>query len=175
MRSLVSFINDKNIHLVCDEIYAATIFSSPRFISIAEIIQDMDCNYDLIHISAIEKPGLAGIGGVLRDEMGVRLLVFSKAIGIADSNEAEFIAIKKAFSVFVSSPWSKVYGLIVDSDSQADVKWFNYNGTMPWKLKKFCPFIDSLKGAVISWQVHHIFRESNDIADGLAKACVFRT
>ncbi|XVF22482.1 hypothetical protein REPUB_Repub12eG0176600 [Reevesia pubescens] len=50
MRSLVSFINDKNIHLVCDEIYAATVFSSPRFISIAEIIQDMDCNYDLIHI-----------------------------------------------------------------------------------------------------------------------------
>ncbi|XVE73806.1 hypothetical protein DITRI_Ditri11bG0148100 [Diplodiscus trichospermus] len=50
MRSLVSFINEKNIHLVCDEIYAATVFSSPRFISIAEIIQDMDCNRDLIHI-----------------------------------------------------------------------------------------------------------------------------
>ena len=50
MRSLVSFINEKNIHLVCDEIYAATVFSSPRFISIAEIMQDMDCNRDLIHI-----------------------------------------------------------------------------------------------------------------------------
>ncbi|XVF80134.1 hypothetical protein PTKIN_Ptkin15bG0045900 [Pterospermum kingtungense] len=50
MRSLVSFINEKKIHLVCDEIYAATVFSSPRFISIAEIIKDMDCNRDLIHI-----------------------------------------------------------------------------------------------------------------------------
>ncbi|XP_021281361.1 1-aminocyclopropane-1-carboxylate synthase-like [Herrania umbratica] len=50
MRSLVSFVDEKNIHLVCDEIYAATVFSSPRFISIAEIIQDMDCNRDLIHI-----------------------------------------------------------------------------------------------------------------------------
>ncbi|EOX95867.1 hypothetical protein QUC31_005254 [Theobroma cacao] len=50
MRSLVSFVNEKGIHLVCDEIYAATVFSSPRFISIAEIIQDMDCNRDLIHI-----------------------------------------------------------------------------------------------------------------------------
>ncbi|XP_022770501.1 1-aminocyclopropane-1-carboxylate synthase-like [Durio zibethinus] len=50
MRSLVSFINEKNIHLVCDEIYAASVFSSPRFISVAEIIQDMDCNRDLIHI-----------------------------------------------------------------------------------------------------------------------------
>ncbi|XP_022757455.1 1-aminocyclopropane-1-carboxylate synthase-like [Durio zibethinus] len=50
MRSIVSFINEQNIHLVFDEIYAATVFSSPRFISIAEIIQDMDCNRDLIHI-----------------------------------------------------------------------------------------------------------------------------
>lgn len=51
MRTLVSFVNEKNIHLVCDEIYAATVFSSPRFISIAEIIQEMDSiNRDLIHI-----------------------------------------------------------------------------------------------------------------------------
>ncbi|KAE8681553.1 1-aminocyclopropane-1-carboxylate synthase [Hibiscus syriacus] len=50
MRSLISFINDKSIHLVCDEIYAATVFGSPRFTSIAEIIQDMDCDRDLIHI-----------------------------------------------------------------------------------------------------------------------------
>ncbi|KAK8509652.1 hypothetical protein V6N13_093509 [Hibiscus sabdariffa] len=51
MRSIVGFVNEKNIHLVCDEIYAATAFRSPRFISIAEIIQEMDnCNPDLIHI-----------------------------------------------------------------------------------------------------------------------------
>ncbi|KAA3475241.1 1-aminocyclopropane-1-carboxylate synthase-like [Gossypium australe] len=50
LRSLVSFVTDKNIHLVSDEIYAATVFSSPRFISVAEVMQDMDCNRDLIHI-----------------------------------------------------------------------------------------------------------------------------
>lgn len=50
LRSLVSFVTDKNIHLVSDEIYAATVFGSPRFISVAEVIQDMDCNRDLIHI-----------------------------------------------------------------------------------------------------------------------------
>ncbi|XVF28552.1 hypothetical protein REPUB_Repub15cG0039600 [Reevesia pubescens] len=125
--------------------------------------------------STINKPGLAGIGGVLHDEIGVRLLVFSKAIGIEDSNEVEFITIKEAFSVFVSLPWSKVYGLIVDSDSQVTVKWFNCHDSMPWKLKNFFPLIDSLKGAVIRWKVQHVFRESNDITDGLAKAGVFRT
>ncbi|XP_057968685.1 1-aminocyclopropane-1-carboxylate synthase-like [Malania oleifera] len=50
LRTLVSFVNDKSIHLVCDEIYAATVFSQPAFISISEVVQTMDCNLNLIHI-----------------------------------------------------------------------------------------------------------------------------
>ncbi|KAF8412191.1 hypothetical protein HHK36_000151 [Tetracentron sinense] len=52
LKSLVSFINEKSIHLICDEIYAATVFSQPKFISISEIIleEDMECNPNLIHI-----------------------------------------------------------------------------------------------------------------------------
>lgn len=53
---LVNFINEKGIHLVCDEIYSATVFSStststpPEFLSISEIIESEDCNKDLVHI-----------------------------------------------------------------------------------------------------------------------------
>uniref|UniRef100_A0A5B7ARL9 1-aminocyclopropane-1-carboxylate synthase n=1 Tax=Davidia involucrata TaxID=16924 RepID=A0A5B7ARL9_DAVIN len=52
LTSVVSFINEKGIHLVCDEIYAATVFSQPAFVSIAEIIEEegVECNRDLIHI-----------------------------------------------------------------------------------------------------------------------------
>ncbi|XP_015083783.1 1-aminocyclopropane-1-carboxylate synthase-like [Solanum pennellii] len=51
LRDIVTFINSKNIHLVCDEIYAATVFDQPRFISVSEIVEDMiECNKDLIHI-----------------------------------------------------------------------------------------------------------------------------
>lgn len=50
LKNLVTFVNDKKIHLVCDEIYAATVFNQPDFISVAEIIQEVDCNPDLIHI-----------------------------------------------------------------------------------------------------------------------------
>ncbi|KAJ1429557.1 Pyridoxal phosphate-dependent transferase, major domain [Sesbania bispinosa] len=51
LKSLVSFTNENSIHLVCDEIYAATVFSSPSYVSVAEVIQEMDdCNVDLIHI-----------------------------------------------------------------------------------------------------------------------------
>ncbi|ESQ43926.1 hypothetical protein EUTSA_v10005927mg [Eutrema salsugineum] len=63
LQTLVGFINDKQIHLVCDEIYAATVFAEPRFISVAEIINEMDyVNRDLIHIvhSLSKDMGLPG-------------------------------------------------------------------------------------------------------------------
>lgn len=50
LTNLVTFTNEKNIHLVCDEIYAATVFNKPSFVSIAEIIEQTNCNRDLIHI-----------------------------------------------------------------------------------------------------------------------------
>lgn len=51
LKTLVTFINEKNIHLVCDEIYAATVFHRPNFIGISEIIEEeKECNRDLIHI-----------------------------------------------------------------------------------------------------------------------------
>ncbi|MCD9644691.1 acetyl-CoA synthetase [Datura stramonium] len=53
LKDILRFINDKNIHLVCDEIYAATAFSHPSpFISIAEVIKEevIGFNKDLVHI-----------------------------------------------------------------------------------------------------------------------------
>ncbi|KAK7406091.1 hypothetical protein VNO78_07708 [Psophocarpus tetragonolobus] len=53
LRIVVSFINEKQIHLVSDEIYAGTVFGEPGFTSIAEIIEqerDIECDRDLIHI-----------------------------------------------------------------------------------------------------------------------------
>ncbi|KAL3499300.1 hypothetical protein ACH5RR_038393 [Cinchona calisaya] len=49
---IVTFINDKNIHLICDEIYSATVFNQAEFISISEIIEQdvVQCNRDLIHL-----------------------------------------------------------------------------------------------------------------------------
>ncbi|GAB4844528.1 acetyl-coenzyme A synthetase 2 [Ancistrocladus abbreviatus] len=63
MEDIVAFINEKQIHLVCDEIYAATTFSTPEFVSVAEVIQAIEgCNRDLIHIiySLSKDMGLPG-------------------------------------------------------------------------------------------------------------------
>ncbi|NP_001313149.1 1-aminocyclopropane-1-carboxylate synthase-like [Nicotiana tabacum] len=51
LRDIVTFINSKNIHLICDEIYAATVFDQPKFFSVSEIVEEhVGCNKDLIHI-----------------------------------------------------------------------------------------------------------------------------
>ncbi|KAM7491437.1 hypothetical protein LguiA_034358 [Lonicera macranthoides] len=49
--TLVNFINEKSIHLICDEIFTATVFTQPSFISVAEIINEIpNLNRDLIHV-----------------------------------------------------------------------------------------------------------------------------
>ncbi|KMT12033.1 hypothetical protein BVRB_5g099920 [Beta vulgaris subsp. vulgaris] len=50
LTSILTFTNEKNIHLVCDEIYGATVFGYPEFVSISEIILEHNYNSDLIHI-----------------------------------------------------------------------------------------------------------------------------
>ncbi|KAK1559098.1 hypothetical protein Q3G72_010705 [Acer saccharum] len=64
LESLVSFVNENNIHLVVDEIYAATVFNSPKFVSITEVIENMDSNInrDNVHViySLSKDMGLPG-------------------------------------------------------------------------------------------------------------------
>ncbi|OMO53069.1 Integrase, catalytic core [Corchorus capsularis] len=86
--------------------------------------------------SARGKPGLAGIGGILRDENGKILLKFSKAIKTAESNEAEVCAIKEALLIFLASKWASSAGLIVESDSQNVVAWINQSCEAPWRLRR---------------------------------------
>ncbi|XVF28494.1 hypothetical protein REPUB_Repub15cG0033900 [Reevesia pubescens] len=96
--------------------------------------------------SALGKPSLAGIGGVLRND--------------------------KAFSIFASSKWLSSYGVIIESDSMNVVNWFNNRALMPWKLKRHRAAIDSLLEVVLIWKVQHVLREANKLADSLARAGV---
>lgn len=52
--------------------------------------------------SARGKPGPAGVGGVHRNDQGAVLVLFSKNVGLMESNEAEVVAILEALRVFVS-------------------------------------------------------------------------
>lgn len=63
LQSLLSFTTLNNLHLVVDEIYAGTVFDTPAFTSIAEILQTTSyCNPNLVHIvySLSKDMGLPG-------------------------------------------------------------------------------------------------------------------
>ncbi|XP_010919415.1 1-aminocyclopropane-1-carboxylate synthase-like [Elaeis guineensis] len=52
LRMLVNFTNGKRIHLICDEIFAGTVFKDPQFVSVSEIVdEDPNCDRSLIHIT----------------------------------------------------------------------------------------------------------------------------
>ena len=75
------------------------------------------------------KPGLAGIGGVLRNHKGEVLYMFSKHIGIKDSNEVEVMTIYHT---------SFHHYLIVESDSANAISWVKsltslFKLTKEWK------------------------------------------
>ncbi|KAK2642976.1 hypothetical protein Ddye_024739 [Dipteronia dyeriana] len=75
--------------------------------------------------SVIEKPGSAGIGGVLRDLRGK--VLFSYHMGILDSNGAELWAIKRAIELIISNPDFRDREIWVVSDSKVAVSWVNIN------------------------------------------------
>ncbi|XVF41900.1 hypothetical protein PTKIN_Ptkin01aG0317600 [Pterospermum kingtungense] len=81
------------------------------------------------------KPGHAGIGGTLRNHLGLELCNFSKYVGVHDSNVAKLLAIKEALEVFTASSWCSNKKLIIESDSKIVVGWVNKPNTAPWRIQ----------------------------------------
>lgn len=81
--------------------------------------------------AALGKPGLAGIGGVLRNHEGRVLIRFSKAVGIEESNIAEILAIREALMIFSGFPWARGSPLVVESDSSNAVGWVSNPSRVP--------------------------------------------
>ena len=124
--------------------------------------------------SARGKPGLAGIGGALRDCKTAIKAVFSKSIGVADSNLAELLAVREALKVFTSTRWASTHRLIIESDSTNVVKWMLNPSGVPWSMKRHMAHIELYKLQLLSCDCIFIPREGNVMADTLAKSGVFR-
>lgn len=71
---------------------------------------------------AIGKPGLSAIGGVLCNDKGVALCMFSKGVETRDSNKAEVLVILEALKIFYRSLCGS---LIVESDSHNAISWIS--------------------------------------------------
>ncbi|EOY09983.1 Uncharacterized protein TCM_025352 [Theobroma cacao] len=69
--------------------------------------------------------GEAEISGVLKDNIRNIKILFSKSMGIVDSNLVEIVAIKEVFLLYTASSWACTYELIIELDSSNVVKWSN--------------------------------------------------
>ncbi|EOY13586.1 Uncharacterized protein TCM_032186 [Theobroma cacao] len=114
-------------------------------------------------------PGPAGIGGILRDHRGYVKIIFSKAIGGADSNLAETMAVREALLTYSVSRWKENHKLLIESDSSNAVKWTNHPDTAPWRMRKLILQMGRLKREVEGWEIRHVRREANQRTDTLAK------
>ncbi|XP_059643085.1 1-aminocyclopropane-1-carboxylate synthase 3 [Cornus florida] len=91
---LVTFITAKNIHLISDEIYSGTVFSSPGFVSIMEVLIDRNCMntevWNRVHIvySLSKDLGLPGfrVGAIYsNDDMVVSAATKMSSFGLVSS------------------------------------------------------------------------------------------
>lgn len=107
----------------------------------------------------------AAIGGVLRNHEGKFICLFSSSIPFMDINHAEILAIQRAIKISSSLEYCYHSQLIVESDSANAVKWCNGVTKEPWNIN----FIKNAMDANHGIKVIHKGRESNEVADYLAK------
>ncbi|XVF57148.1 hypothetical protein PTKIN_Ptkin06aG0180700 [Pterospermum kingtungense] len=76
-------------------------------------------------------PGPTGIRGILWDSSHKVISMFSKLVGIIDSNLAELLAVKEAIGIFSASQWVSSHCMVIESDLANVVKWVRYSNTVP--------------------------------------------
>ena len=102
------------------------------------------------------KPSSAGIGSALRNYKGEVLHIFSKHVGIKDSNEAEVLAILEALHIYRSSCKES---LIVESGYFNAISWVK-SCKGPWKMKFYFNEIHyQASSSQVSFQ--HVSRPAN--------------
>ena len=108
----------------------------------------------------------AGIGGVfLKDEQ--EIMSFSENIGSATNNEAEYQALIKGLKLAVKN---EILSLQIFADSELVVK--QINGVYKVKNERMQILHSEAKLLLIkfdSWEINHVRREKNKIADNYAK------
>lgn len=109
--------------------------------------------------------GKAGCGGVLRGEMGEFLFGYAAGLGPSSITEAELMAILRGMQIARERGFEKI---LVETDSLAVVSLLKRE-CLP--LHPSFNIIQDIKSLLLQRdsQAHHIFRESNQVADGFAK------
>ncbi|EOX94803.1 Uncharacterized protein TCM_004414 [Theobroma cacao] len=119
--------------------------------------------------------GDSEIGGILRNEHGDVLILFSKSIGVCDSNKTELMAVREAALIYPASRWCTSHSLFIESDKQNVVNWITSPNKVPWRLRQLIAQTLNILGKIKKWDIKHTMGLANNEADTLAKEGVLRT
>lgn len=129
------------------------------------------CNHLKWNVDASFDPSLgrAAVGGVLRDDSGQFICLFSSPIPCMEINSAEVFAILRSIKISMSCERLKNRMIIIESDSKNAVQWCSKESGGPWNLGFPLNFIRNAQQSWLNISIIHKGRESNMVADTLAK------
>ncbi|GMJ04568.1 hypothetical protein like AT3G24255 [Hibiscus trionum] len=159
--SILDFIRNPNLcHIVSTK--------PSRISADSWIAPDCDSVKFNVDASVNGSYGNGGIGGVLRNHLGLQMVRFVKFIGRTNPTEAELLAILEACCIYEHhfAGWNKA--VLVESDCEMVCKWINQDVIVPncfAELTQKCRnFLRKPK-----WTLVFAYREANTIAHHLAR------
>ncbi|XP_048334673.2 1-aminocyclopropane-1-carboxylate synthase [Ziziphus jujuba] len=145
---LISFIESKGIHLISDEIYAGTVFSSPSdFVSVMEILKARNCEnvWKRVHlVSSLSKDlGLPGfrVGAIYsNDDIVVAAATKMSSFGLVSSQTqyllSAMLSDKKFTNKYISENQKRLrqrHKMLVSGLEKAEIKCLKSNaGLFCW-------------------------------------------
>eukprot|EP01018_Ginkgo_biloba_P012779 Gb_22779 [translate_table: standard] len=131
--TLLEFAREKNIHFISDEIYAGSVYASPQFTSVAEVVDSGNFDKSKVHI----------IYGISKD-----LGLPGFRVGVLYSYNDKVLAAARKLARFCSIS-SQTQRLLIAMLS--DVNFIQkYMGENQRRLgKRYCAFVDGLRRAGI--------------------------
>jgi ribonuclease HI len=125
--------------------------------------------------SFLGKPGPSGLGGVLQNHHGHLLGIFSLPVGILDSNIAKLRVVVKAIELSASNYLLHHKHITIESDSTNVISWMHNPHNRPWMHWELFSTVQRLTRFFGSITFAHVYRESNNMADCMAKQGVRRS
>ncbi|GJY56303.1 reverse transcriptase [Tanacetum coccineum] len=135
------------------------------------------CLPDDVNVDGLAKgkPGLAYIGGLLRNTEGVVVALFSVPVGVMDSNVVKVLAMKDACKMLNKKVELNSVKVVIESDYLNAVSWAHTPIMRPWRFLPYFYEVDIFFSSSSSHSIVHVDRECNSNADKLAKDMVYRT
>ncbi|XP_077252590.1 uncharacterized protein LOC143891996 [Tasmannia lanceolata] len=108
----------------------------------------------------------ASIGGLIRDDLGMSLAMFSVDTDMEDIYVLELKAIFQGIILAKAKSYSKIW---IESDSQFAVNIILKQESTPWNCWNLVSDIFTTLEGFVSWKITHSWREGNSPADLLSK------